>query len=185
MNASLTPDSQGKTKHKQAWALGALVAAAAASIVLSISAWAADEDGPMGMSPPGMHMMQGHGGMPFGGRHLSHMLDEVNATPAQREQIKQIADKAQTDLKALHEQGKSLHEQGLKLWAQPVLDATAAEKLRQQMLAQHDQVSKRLMQAMLDVGQVLTPEQRAKVADQMQKHHGGHEHHGEHQPQEK
>jgi len=205
MNASLTPGSQGKTRSKQAWAVGALIAAATASVVLSISAWAADEDGPMGMSPHGMHMMEGHGGMPFSGRHLSHLLDEAKATPAQRDQIKQIADKAQADLKALHEQGQSLHEQGLKLWAQPVLDAAAAEKLRQQMLAHHDQCSKRLMQAMLDVGKVLTPEQRAKVADQLQKHHadmmkrmqermsasgpheghGDHAHHGEHQPQEK
>jgi protein CpxP len=33
------------------------------------------------------------------------------------------------------------------------------------MLAQHDQASKRMMQAMLDGSRVLTPEQRAKMAD--------------------
>jgi len=121
-----------------------------------------------------MHMMGGPGGpdgMPFGGRHMNHLLDEANATPAQRDQIKQLVDKAQADLKTLHEQGRALHEQGLKLWAQPTLDSGAAETLRQSMLAQHDKVSKRMMQLMLDVGKVLTPEQRAKIADQMRKHH--------------
>ena len=39
----------------------------------------------------------------------------------------------------------------------------AAESVRQQMLAQHDQSSKRMLQAMLDVSKVLTPAQRAKL----------------------
>lgn len=197
----VSPNASGR--QKQRWAIGALIAATSASIVLSLSAWAGGDDAPEGMTP-GMHMMAGAHGMPFGGRHLGRLLDQADASPAQRAQIKQIVDKAQADLKAMHEQGRSLHEQGLKIWAQPVLDAAAAEKLRQQMLAQHDQASKRLLQAMLDVGKVLTPEQRAKVADLMQKHHAdmlqrlkeresasgprdgheGHGHHGHRQPQE-
>ena len=47
------------------------------------------------------------------------------------------------------------------------LPAAAAEQVRQQMLAQHDQVSKRTLQAMLDASKVLTPEQRAKLGDRM------------------
>jgi protein CpxP len=35
------------------------------------------------------------------------------------------------------------------------------------MLAQHDQASKRKLQEMLDIAKVLTPEQRAKIADRM------------------
>jgi periplasmic protein CpxP/Spy len=173
--------------HKQRWAMGALVAATTASVVLSLSGWAGgDGSGGAPRCMPHMGMQAQEGGMPFGGRHMQHMLDEVKATDAQRTQIRAITDKAQADLKALHEQGRGLHEQGLKLWAAPKLDAGAAEKLRQQMQAQHDQVSKRMMQAMLDVGAVLTPEQRAKVAEQMQKHHdGGPDHHGEHQPEVK
>ena len=33
------------------------------------------------------------------------------------------------------------------------------------MLAQHDQASRRVMQAMLDAANVLTPEQRAKLGE--------------------
>ncbi len=173
MNQSPASASSGQGRQKQRWALGALIAATTASVVLSISAWAGSEDAPP--STPPMGMMRGAGpgmgGLPFGGAHLQRLLDDAKVSDAQRLQIKQIVDKAQDELKTLHEEGRGLHEQGLKLWAAPKLDAAAAEKLRQQMAEQHDKVSKRMMRAMLDVGNVLTPEQRATVAKQMAKHH--------------
>ena len=55
----------------------------------------------------------------------------------------------------------------MQLFAQPTVDAAAAEALRQQMLQQHDQASRRMMQSMLDVSRVLTPEQRKQMADHM------------------
>ncbi len=163
------------------WALGGLVAATAASVALSLSAWAdapdrADRGAPMAMQGEGHGPGMGEhhaGGLPFAGRHLDRLLDEAKATDAQRTQIKQISEKAQADLKALHEQGRALHEQALTLWAQPKLDAAAAEKLRQSMSSHHEQVSKRMTQAMLDVGNVLTPAQRATVAERMRQHQQG------------
>jgi periplasmic protein CpxP/Spy len=35
------------------------------------------------------------------------------------------------------------------------------------MIQQHDQTSRRMLQAMLDASKVLTPEQRAKIAERM------------------
>lgn len=169
------PATAGRTAHRQRWALGALIAATSASVVLSISAWAGGDEPASRMPPPGMGMMGAGGaemgGMPFGGRHLQRLLDDAKVSDVQRTQIQQIADKAQADLKTLFEEGKGFHEQGLKLWAAPKIDAAAAEKLRQQMQAHHDKVSKRMLQAMLDVGNVLTPEQRTIVATQMAKRH--------------
>lgn len=106
----------------------------------------------------------GMGPMVMGGRGLERLLDQVKATDAQRQQIRQIADAARKDLDQQHQGMRKLHEQSLTLLSQPKLDAGAAEKLRQDMLAQHDVVSKRSLQAMLDMAQVLTPEQRAQVA---------------------
>jgi periplasmic protein CpxP/Spy len=103
--------------------------------------------------------------MMLGGRGLEHMLDRVDATEAQRKQIDTIANTARTDLQKLHEQAQSLRQQSLDVLAQPKIDAAAAEKLRQQMLAQHDAATKRMLAAMVDISQVLTPEQRAKVAE--------------------
>ncbi len=113
----------------------------------------------------------GHGGMGgMGGMHMSErMLDHVNATPEQRVQIKQIMQAAKTDLSAQREAGRALHLQALNVFTQPNVDANAAEALRQQMLARHDQASKRMMQAMLETSRVLTPDQRRQLAEGLAK----------------
>jgi Spy/CpxP family protein refolding chaperone len=106
----------------------------------------------------------------------------VNATAEQRAQVKQILQAAQADMQAQREAGRKLREQGQALFAQPTVDARAAEALRLQMLAQHDQASKRKMQVMLDVSRVLTPEQRKTLADRMAKRRAMMErHHSERQ----
>ena len=113
---------------------------------------------------------EGHGGPGmgmFGGRHAEHMLDAVNATPEQRAQVKQILQAAKADMAAERSAGRQLREQGQALFAQPTVDARAAETLRQQMMAQHDQASKRRLQVMLEVSRVLTPEQRKTLSDRM------------------
>lgn len=122
-------------------------------------------DGPGGHGRHGMH--GGAMGMMGSPRHMERMLDAVNATPEQRTQIQQIVQTARADMGAQREAGRKLHEQGATLFAQPTVDARAAETLRQQMLAQHDQASKRGMQLMLDVSRVLTPEQRKTLAERM------------------
>ena len=114
---------------------------------------------------PGHHGEMG--GAPFMGRMSERMLDSVNATPEQRAQIKQITEAAAADLKTQRESRRALHERAMDLFKQPTVDANAAEALRQQMLQQHDQASRRMMQAMLEVSRVLTPEQRAQLADRM------------------
>jgi len=107
------------------------------------------------------------GDMMVGPGHIQHMLDAVNASTEQRSQIKAIMDGAQVDLKAQREASRSLHEQSLQLFTQSTVDARAAETLRQQMLAQHDVASKRMLQAMLDVSRVLTADQRKQLGDSM------------------
>lgn len=109
---------------------------------------------------PGMGMQ---GGAPMMGR----WLDSVNASAEQKAQIQSIWQAARTDTQAIRDSGRALRQQMQTLLAQPNIDANAVEALRQQMLAQHDQASKRMTQAMLDASKVLTPEQRKQLADQM------------------
>ena len=130
----------------------------------AVASWAQ----PMG------HGMHHHGGgMMMGGspehmgRMIDHMLDGLNATDAQRAQIKQIAQAAADELKTQREAGRALRQQGMQIFTAPNVDANAAETLRQQMMAQHDQVSRRMTQAMVDISRVLTPEQRAKIGERM------------------
>ena len=112
-----------------------------------------------GHGGPGIGMMDGH--------HLERGLDAINATAEQRAQIKQIFDAARNDLKAQRASGRQLRQQLQALFAQPTVDARAAEALRAQISAQHDAASKRMLQAMLDASRVLTAEQRKTLADKM------------------
>ena len=55
----------------------------------------------------------------------------------------------------------------MQVFTAPSVDASATESVRQQMGSRHDQASKRTLQAMLDVANVLTSEQRAKLGERM------------------
>ena len=126
--------------------------------------------GPMGGGPMGeMGDMGGGPGMPMmGGRHGERMLDAIGATADQKAQLRKIMDAARADMKPLHQTAQGLHKQMRTLLAQPTVDATALENLRQQLQANHDLVSKRMTQAMLESSRVLTPEQRKQLADRME-----------------
>lgn len=115
--------------------------------------------GPAMMAPDGL----------FGGGHMGHLLELVNATDAQRSQIEAIFKAAQQDLAGQRDAGMKLHQQMLALYTAPNIDAAAIEALRQQMSTQREAASKRLSQAAIDAARVLTPEQRAKIAEVMQK----------------
>jgi Spy/CpxP family protein refolding chaperone len=113
---------------------------------------------------------EGHGAMhggPMSGRMLERALDAVNASADQRSRIQEIMKAAGADVRKQHEASRGLREQAMTLFTQPTVDARAVEALRQQMLQQHDQSSRRWMQALLDVSAVLTPEQRVQLAERM------------------
>ena len=160
--ATMTSATASGARGLKRLAAGVVIAITA---TIALSAWA---------QPGGGHQHDGFGGhgMFMGspehvGRAVDHMLDGLNATDAQRTQIKQIVQQAAADLKAQHDSARGLHEKSLQIFTAPTVDAAAAESVRQQMIAQHDASSRRVLQAMLDISRVLTPEQRAKVADHM------------------
>lgn len=100
-------------------------------------------------------------------RGVDHFLKGLDATEAQRTQIKQIVRAAAAELKPIHEAVRGLRNQSQQLFTAPTVDARAVEATRVQLVAQHDQASKRISQAMLDISAVLTPEQRSKLAQQI------------------
>jgi Spy/CpxP family protein refolding chaperone len=137
----------------------------AVSSATALSAWAQPMPG-AGMM--GHHESRGgHGGPEQIGRQLDHMLDGLNATDAQRAQIKQIAQAAEADLKTQRDAGRALRDKQMQIFTAPTVDANAAEAVRAQMVAQHDQVSRRTTQAMVEASKVLTPEQRAKLGERL------------------
>ena len=145
------------------WMMLSVLVVAAAAVAVSAEA----QERPPGMGGGGGHGMMFGGPPEHLGRRIDHMLDGLNATDAQRAQIKQIAMAAATDLRAQREAGKGLRERGMQIFAAPNVDAGAAESVRAQMQAQHDQASRRTLQAMLDMSKVLTPEQRVKLGERL------------------
>jgi periplasmic protein CpxP/Spy len=145
------------------WVAAGLVLAISATVALSV--WAAPGGGHHGggFGGPGMFM----GSPDHVNRAVDHMLDGLNATDAQRAQIKQIVTQAAADLKGQRETTRALRDKAMQVFTAPSVDAAAAESVRQQMIAQHDAASRRTLQAMLDISGVLTPEQRAKIGEQM------------------
>ena len=143
---------------------------------IGVSAWA---QAPASGAPsePGMHRMHGmhhHGGpgMMGGspermGRMLDRMLDGLNATDSQRAQIKQIMAQASADLKGQAQAARELRQRGMQALTAPAVDANAAEQVRLQTMALHDQMSRRMTQAMVAAASVLTPEQRAAIGQKL------------------
>lgn len=146
--------------------MGGLAIALAAALAVPAFAHA---PGPRGGGMGGPGMMLFAGSPERISRAVDHLLNGLNASDAQRSQIKQIAQAAAADLKQQHAAARSLHQQEAQIFTAPTVDANAAEQLRQRMLAQHDQASRRVTQAMVDVAQVLTPEQRAALGQRLQK----------------
>jgi Spy/CpxP family protein refolding chaperone len=134
---------------------------AAAGVCASI-AQAQPAAGPRGEA---RHHM--HGGGFMGGRMLERALDSVNASAEQRTRIREIMKAAAGDVRQQRQATRGYREQAMELFAQPTVDARAVEALRQQMVQQHDQTSRRWTQALLDASAVLTPEQRQQLAERM------------------
>ena len=122
---------------------------------------------PPGMAGRGPMMLPG---LPFAGPMADKLFEQIEATPQQREQLRQISEAAAADLKAQHESARGEREQMMQVFTQPVVDAKAAEALRKQMLARQDTASKRLTQALLDSAKVLTVDQRVKMAELLKRH---------------
>ncbi len=113
-------------------------------------------------------MRPGMGGeMAMGGHMMGRQLDAVGATADQKAQVHSIMKSAHDDLARQREAARAQRQAMAALLTAPVIDRNAAEVLRLQMVAQHEAMSKRRLDAMLDAATVLTAEQRQKLADRM------------------
>ncbi len=103
------------------------------------------------------------------GRMARHLAVEVDATKEQTDKLAVIAKAAVKDLVPLRERIREARKQGIDLLGQPTVDRMAIEKLRAEQMANMESVSKRVAQALADAGEVLSPEQRKKLAERIEK----------------
>ena len=137
--------------------------------------------GVVAVAAQGMGMGAFHHGMMMGSpadmsAHADHLLKhlyaEIDATDAQKAQIDPLVKQALADLSSLHTQAQTAHTQLMQALTAPTVDRNALEAAREAHLQLAEQGSKRIVQLIGDVGDVLTPAQRQALATHLQQMHG-------------
>jgi len=110
-------------------------------------------------------------------RLVKHIAVEIDATPEQKDKLAEIVKGAARDLAPLRGNLHRVRQQAIDLVSAEKVDRAAIEDLRAEQLALMDATSKRLTQALADAADVLTVEQRRKLAARAQRfghrfHHG-------------
>ena len=107
-------------------------------------------------------------------RMLKHVYVEIDATDAQKQLLAPIVKNAARDLLPLRARFHDARRQAVELLSRDSVDRAALETLRDAQLQLADQASRRFTQALADIADVLTPEQRRQLAERIGRWHGHH-----------
>jgi Spy/CpxP family protein refolding chaperone len=102
--------------------------------------------------------------------------DLIQATPQQRTQIETSRDAVIAALQSAHKDRKDAHAQLVNLWLGDKLDPAALNAVVSQRATEMQAVTNAIVQEVVKVHDVLTPEQRKTLADNWQKLGGRHQH---------
>jgi Spy/CpxP family protein refolding chaperone len=155
--SNLLPDRKSRVSR--------IVLTAAATIAIVASALVYAHQGIGHHGPMGGHGMEMHLD------HIQAMLGRVGASDTQKAQINETLKNAFNDMKGMHERHSQVLEQFHQLLLAPSVDRARIESLRAEQIKAMDEASKRLVGAIDDAAEILTPEQRAALAEEIRKHH--------------
>jgi Spy/CpxP family protein refolding chaperone len=101
--------------------------------------------------------------------HVDQMIElcAADASPDQKTRLAAIARAAMADVGPAHAQLRQAHARAHALLMAPAVDRAALEQLRVEQMQRMDLVSRRILVAVEDAADVLTPEQRARFAEQL------------------
>lgn len=104
-------------------------------------------------------------------KHIDKMVAHIlpDGTAVQKARLAEIAKAAFADLQPAKAQFREAHGRAHALLMAPTIDRVALEQLRAEQITRMDAISKRLLAAVQDAAEVLTPEQRVRFADMMKK----------------
>jgi protein CpxP len=169
-----------KQRH-QRWVLAGMTALMVGALSFAGPSHADQAQGP-GQGQQGQGHGQRHHGMGMMGMHgpmdpatvdkrVNRMIERMltDGTPEQKARVATIAKAAFNDLRPLREKHRAARRQGLQLLAQPTIDRAALEQLRVSQMQLAEQESRRMTQALADIAEVLTPAQRANLAERFKK----------------
>ena len=177
MNSTQKPGSTNQTRR---WTLAGIAAASTAAVVGGLALHRPAN----AMGGPGMH---GHGGRGFGpwghegfgadpetaNRRIeamvSWMLADVDATAEQKARIAAIVKKASGEMMPMRKRHMEARKQSIALLSAATIDRAKLETLRAEQLQLGETTSKLMLQSMIEGAEVLTPEQRVKIAAKWQR----------------
>jgi Spy/CpxP family protein refolding chaperone len=107
------------------------------------------------------------------GMAVEWVLRGVNGTEEQKQQARRITDRLIDELGPAIEKHRGFRERMARELAKPEIDRDALERLRREEIALVDQASKVAVGAIADLGEVLTPEQRADLVAFAHRFHAG------------
>ncbi len=105
---------------------------------------------------------------------VDDLLDDLNATDAQRQQIHAIKDRLLAQALELHKQGEPLHAEVKAQWESANPDRARLHALVDQQGDAMRAFAHQAVDAGIEVHDVLTPEQRARLEKKMERMHRFH-----------
>jgi Spy/CpxP family protein refolding chaperone len=99
-------------------------------------------------------------------------LRGVDATEAQEKKIAEIMTATMKDLRPLREQQRAARKEVVAILSKPQIDRSALEAARAQGVKLAEEFSRRITQSLGDAAEVLTPEQRTKLAERFERRRG-------------
>jgi Spy/CpxP family protein refolding chaperone len=180
--ASLAQAPRARSRWRGAIIGGAAALALAGGIGVAVSqpgSWGGHGGGHGGGYGGGHHGARGgehgHGPMWRGGdpaqrieRGVERMLGRVDATDEQKRKVTEILKGAAKEMQAMRSGARGMRGEVASLLKAEKIDRAAMEKLRADRIASADAASKRMTQAIADAAEVLTPKQRAELAERME-----------------
>jgi periplasmic protein CpxP/Spy len=97
-------------------------------------------------------------------------LREIDANDAQQERVNKVLAGAVDDLFRLKEQHQANRQAFAAQLGGATIDRAALEEIRKSEMALADEASRRFVQALADVAETLTPEQRQQLIEHVHRH---------------
>lgn len=101
-------------------------------------------------------------------------LSQINASEAQQTKIAGIVRTTMSDLQPLRDKHFEAHGASAALLSQPSIDRAALESLRAEQMQLAESASRRIVQALAEAAEVLTPEQRGALIERVQRMRAAH-----------
>ncbi len=159
---STPPGDRCGSKRRRRWTRRVLLGGGVALAIAGAGAWYSHAQ-PRHHGSGMMGAMDAESASEWAQLMTRQMLRRIDATPEQETKIQAIVAGALKELLPMREGARAARSEALQLVSAPAIDRAAIEKLRGAQIAMHDQASKRMMQAVLEIADALSPAQREQL----------------------